>query len=429
LKNISTLVIVFVLICCSFSALAHITQDKSIQNNQTTKSSFAELGTITILDENFSDGSVPPSGWIHNITNPAGTWKIDSIRYHSSLYSAAVWRGPNCHGLMNEWLITPGLNFSQYLNPSHTNPISLKFWWYTDQYVVEHSLIYFNVSISTNGGEDWTKIWTAKNQSNFPQYQFTDVGIPIDISEYRNETNVTIGFQFYSNSESDADAQYFAIDDIKVLTESDVNFTCDAGGPYEWYFYRQFDDIPYGVRFHGTINDPNINPLSCSWLWTFGNGNTSKLPTYTFNPYNKTGYYNVTLEVVHGRNYTNDTAMVHIFLMAPPDINITLKKISFPGIQAEIKNPGDYNATNVNWTMKLILGPLKIRERIVASGTINKIDAHSTVQIKSGYFFGFKLIKVEITVTPENIYGIDKGFYAIRFGGVTIALPRIIIPE
>ncbi|MCX6661223.1 MAG: hypothetical protein NTY91_01590 [Euryarchaeota archaeon] len=427
LKNISTLVIVCVLICCSFSALANIATDKPTQNIQIAKSSsFEPKGNISILAENFSDGSMPPLGWIHDKINPSGTWKIDSTRSHSPPNSASVWRGPNCHGLQNEWLITPGLNFSEYVNPSHTNKITLDFWWYTDIYVVQNSLIYFNVSISTNGGINWTKIWIAKDQSGFPQYQFTHVGMPIDLSEYRNESNVTIGFQFYSNTEEEDEAQYFAIDDIFVLTEGPVNFSCDAGGPYEWYFYRQGDYIPAGVRFHGNVT--GFNALSCSWLWDFGNGNTSIVPRYTWNYYNKTGYYNVTLRVIHGRNVTNDTATVHIFLMAPPDIDITLKKFSIPGIQAVINNPGDYNATNVNWSMKVFLGPLKMREKIVANDTINIIGAHSTTQIASKYFFGFRLIRIEIAAMPENIYGVNKGFYAIKIGPLILALSSFI-PE
>ena len=422
LRNIGTLVIVCVLIGGSFSALAHIATDKSTQNIKIpNSSSFDPKGEIFILAENFSDGSIPPSGWIRDETNPAGTWKIDSIRYHSESYSAAVWRGPNCHGLQDEWLITPDLNFSQYLNPSHTNPIFLKFWWYTDQYVVEHSLIYFNVSISTNGGEDWTKIWTAKNQSNFPQYQFTDVGIPIDISEYRNESNVMIGFQFYSNTEEEAIAQYFAIDDVLIVTEGPVNFTCDAGGPYNWYFYRQKDYTPQGVRFHGNVSE-DFNGYLCQWLWDFGNGNTSQFPVNTWNFYNKTGTFNVTLQVIYGKNVSFDNATVHIFLMAPPDLNVTLKTFSLPGITAEIKNPGDYNATNVKWSMKVSLGPLKFREKIVANGTINDIGNHTTVEIKSKYFFGFRLIQIEIIVTPENIYGVDQSFYAIKIGPMILAL-------
>lgn len=432
IKMITTLAIVFILFCFNFSALSTIAQNKPIQNNHIISSSFDETGEIIILEENFTDGIMPPSGWRNNTTNAAGTWKIDSIRYHSPSYSASVYRGSSCHGFMNETLFTPYLNLSAYSNPSHTNPIFLKLWWYTDRYVIEHSLIFFNISISTDGGGNWTKIWEAKDYSgSFPQYEFSDVGMPIDISEYRNETNVTISFQFCSNTESSAIAQYFAIDDIIIITESDINFTCDAGGPYEWYYYRQFDDIPNGVKFHGSVN--GAGPFECSWLWDFGNNKTSVLPVHAFSVYETADwYYNVTLEVTYGTYYANDTAVVHIFLLPPPDITISLNKISFSGIKATITNPGDYNATNVDWSMKVTLGPLKIREKILENQTpdpITQIDDHSTFQIESKYFFGFKLIKIEIMITPENINGADKSFYAFRFGGVTIYLPNIIPPE
>ncbi len=422
LKNISTLVIVCVLICCSFSALGNIATDKSIQNIKIPKSSsFDPKGNISILDENFSEGFMPPSGWILDKTNLNGTWKVDTIRHHSIPNSASVWRGPNCHGLQDEWLITPGLNFSDYLNPTHTNKIFLGFWWYTDIYVIQHSLIYFNVSISTNGGTDWTLIWTTKNQSEFPQYNFTDWNTPIEISEYRNETNVTIGFQFYSNTEEEAIAQYFAIDDILVSTEGIVPFECNTGGPYNWWWYMQTRYFPPGVRFHGNISEP-YNPYLCHWLWDFGDGSTSQFPITTWHFYNNTGLYKVTLQVIYGRNISIKNTTVYLFLMPPPDLEITLKTVSLGGLQAEIKNPTDYNATNVNWSMNVFLGPLKMREKIVANGTINNIGNHTTAEIKSKYFFGFKLIHIEIKATPENIGGTQIGFDAIKIGPIILKL-------
>jgi hypothetical protein len=427
LKKIGTLVIVIVLFCCSYSAFAQISPDKSIQNIQMKGSSFVlPKSNISILNENFSDGIMPPSGWSLDTTNSDGTWKTDSSRHHSEPYSGSVWRGPDCHGLQDEWLMTPEINFSEYVNPTHSNRIFLQFWWYTDVYVVQHSLIYFNVSISTNGGTNWTKIWAAKDQSGFPQYKFSLVGMPIEISEYRNESNVKIGFQFFSNTEEEAIAQYFAIDDILLTTESPdtSNFTCKAGGPYEWYFYRQLDYYPNGVRFHGSVNE-SFNPFLCQWLWDFGNGNTSQLPLNTWNCYNKTGVFNITLQVTYGDYVSFANTTVRIFLMAPPDLDVTLSTFSLPGIQATIENPGDFNATNVNWSIKVFLGPLKMREKIVATGNISNINAHSTGQIKSKYFFGFRLIRIEIAVTPENIYGTDKSFYALKIGPFVLALSQV----
>jgi hypothetical protein len=424
-KNFITLLIASVLICCSFSALADQTTDTPAQIIKITKPvSFDPKGNISIISENFSAGSLPPSGWIHNKTNLNGTWKIDSVRYHSPLYSASVWRGPNCHGLQDEWLITPVLNFSDYLNPTQTNRIFLEFWWYTDIYVVQNSLIYFNVSISTNGGLNWTNIWTAKNQSGFPQFTFSRVGMPIELSEYRNESTVQIAFQYCSNKENWSEAQFFAIDDIDVFTEASENFTCDGGGPYNWYYYRQNDYTPKGVRFHGTIAE-GYNPLSCRWLWDFGDGNTSQIPLYTYHYYKDPGFYNISLRVTYGNLIAFYETTLYLFLSAPPDLGVTLKPISIPGIIAEIKNPGDYDATNVNWSMTVSFGPLKMREKIVANGTIDTIGNHSTQEIKSKYFFGFRLIQIQIIATPENIYGFDKSFSALKIGPIIILIKEL----
>ena len=419
-KHIITLVIVSVLICCSFSAFAKNIIDTSTQTFPFSNPVLVEpKGNISILSENFSAGSMPPSGWIRSVTNPNGTWKIDTIRQHSIPNSASVYRGLNCFGLQDEWLISPNLNFSEYSTGS--NKIFLRFWWYTDIYVVEHLLIHFNVSISTNGGINWTKIWTANDQSGFPEYEWTEKGMPIELSEYRNESNVTIGFQFFSNTTEGAIAQFFAIDDILVITDAPVNFTCDAGGPYYWWYYRQLDYIPNGVRFHGAVTE-GYNPLTCKWLWDFGNNKTSQTPLHSWNFYDLIGVYNVTLQVTYGDLVALDNTTVEIFLLPPPNLTIALNRISFPGIQAKINNPGDYNATYVNWSMHVFLGPLKIRERIVANGTIEDIGSRSTASIESKYFFGCKFIRIVIAATPDNIPGIEVNFDALKFGPFTVSL-------
>jgi len=425
IKVICTLLLTAFIFCNSSTAFAHIAPDTTIQSNQTTSSSFIEVGNISILAENFSAGSMPPAGWIRDVTNPNGTWKIDTVRQHSVPNSASVYRGLSCFGLQDEWLITPTLNFSEYLitQPKY-NKIFLRFWWYSDNYVVENSLIHFNVSISTNGGINWTKIWTAKDQGAFPQYEFTDKGMPIDLSQYRNETNVTIGFQFFSNTTVQAIAQFFAIDDILIVTDAPVDFTCDAGGPYAWYYYRQKDYMPWGVRFHGAVAE-EYNPFLCQWLWDFGNNKTSQIPLYTWNFY-EPGFYNVTLQVTYQDLVAFDNATVCVFLMPPPDLTVTLNTISFLGIQAKIENPGNYNATYVNWSMNVFLGPLKLREKLVAhDNIINNVQSHAIASIESKFFFGFGLLLIEIKASPDNIPGIDKSFTALKFGPVIIALKNL----
>ena len=425
LKNVNTLVIALILTCCNFSAFAQITPDTSIQKIQTPQSSsFAPMkANVTILDEKFSEGIMPPSGgWVRNQTNPSTTWRIEPTRHHSPPYSASVWRH-NGVGLMDEWLITPSLNFAEHYDPILNNKYYLEFYWFTDIYIVQNSLIYFNVSISTNNGTNWTTIWTARDQQ-LVQYTWTFNGMPIDVSAYRNETDVMIGFQFYSNSTEWADAQYFAFDDIVVSTENRTIFTCDAGGPYNWWWPKQQYFTPWGVRFHGTVSE-GYNPNLCQWLWDFGDNNASTLPGgFAYNYYRIAKNYTVHLRVQYKDLTASDNTTVHIFLMPPPNITIELKPISFPGVQAVINNPGMINATYVNWWINVTLGPLKMHEKTVANGTIENIGSHSTVDLKSKYFFGFRLIHVEVVVNPENFQHSENHFDVFKIGPFTINLGK-----
>lgn len=420
LKSTWTLVAAFILFCTCFSAVAQTATGSSTPTIQKMKPLSAGTGNVSILFENFSGGSMPPTGWSVNTTNPNGKWKVDSARFHSSPFSASVYRGPSCHGLQNEWLTTPSINFAKYLNPDKTNKISLLVWWYTDVYCVQNSLIHFNVSVSTDGGNHWTKIWTAKDQNGFPEYTFCKVGMPIWLSDYRNYTNVKIGFQFYSNTEEEAIAQYFAIDDILLQTTGPVNMTCGAGGPYNWWWNAQTQQFPIGVRFHG--NETPFNPLLCRWLWDFGDGTTSQVPLSTWHFYNKTGRYNITLQVTYGNNVSIDSTTLYLFLLPPPDLKVTPKMFSLGGIRADIGNPGDYNATNVNYLIKVFFLPFGMREKTVANATLSNIGNHTTVSVKSKYFFGFGPIQMEIIVHPENLGGIDQRFFGFKFGPMIFAL-------
>jgi len=423
IKSFCTLVIAFILLgmCCSVQAQS--TKGPSVPNVPSMKPlSDGSKGNLTVLNENFSTTAMPPSGWRIKTTNPNGKWRIDNIRYHSSPYSAEVYRGTSCHGLMDEWLMTPYLDFSKYLNYNHTNNIYMHFWWYSDTYVVENGLLHFNVSVSTDGGTTWKKVWQAINWS-FNENEFSLKGMPIDLSTYRNNTNVTIGFQCYSNTEEGAVAQYFQIDDVVIWTPGLANFSCSAGGPYFWWYHQQKLYIPPGVRFHGNVSK-SYNPYVCHWLWDFGDGNTSQLPVNTYHNYTKIGTYRITLQVTYGMNVTFDNTTLNLFLNPPPDITVSPKLVCLGGITVTIKNPGDYNATNVSLKIKVFMGPFQMREKLLQNETIANLGNHSETLVKCKYFFGMGRIHFEVIITPENIGGVDKSFYSYKAGPLIFTLPQ-----
>jgi len=428
-KGIYTLLMAAVLFGSSFSAIAHTPGDTSKQNSNIDKISYKSEGFSEppsgyelLLDENFSDGNMPPNGawgdWERQQTNPNQTWYIDSTAPYTKPYCGTVHRdgSPN---LQNEWLITPSLNFSKYPE------IYLTFHWYTCYYVTVYKrYIELNISVSTDGGATWTKTWSFDGVGKF----FTDWtwqdsilpdNKPIDLSAFAGENDVKIAFQYYSNTTVSAEYQEFSIDDITVYAPpGGTIITCSAGGPYAWWWPMQYEYTPNGVRFHGNV----INgTLRTQWLWDFGDGDTSVIPYYPFHFYAEVGIFNVTLTVKDNTTTPPRIAFsrttVNLFLIKPPEIDIVAQKIISLGIKADINNGGEYNASYVNWTMKISWGPLQIFEKIVANGTCENIVAGSSETIRSPlYFFGFGRMHFIFEANPENLPGIIKHYNGLKIG-------------
>jgi hypothetical protein len=424
-KGFCVLLLASALFCSNLSVTANTAMERSTQDIQIDKSPYVpseSLGFVegynVLLDENFTDGNMPPTGdwgsWELDQTNQDETWCIDTSFPHSEPNCATVHRGGSTE-LQDEWLITPSLDFGGYTE------IYLQLYWYTEYYVSAWmDYIDLNVSISTDGGSTWTLIWTEDDIVDvFPTWEWIDTnypsGDPIDLSDYAGETDVKIGFQYYSNSLEEAEYQEFSIDDIIVYVPGEP-FECSVGGPYEWWWPMQYEYTPPGVRFHGDISPPG----RYKWLWDFGDGNTSIIPYVPIHFYNTVDTFTVSLTVIDDtsdppRVAFNQTT-VTLFLMKPPEIDITIQKPSI-GIKAEINNPGERNASYVNWTMVVHWGPRQIFENRVANDTIERIAPGTSEEIRSRlYFFGFGRIHIVIAAEPENMPGVIKHFDAVKIG-------------
>jgi len=425
MKGFCVLLLASALFCSNLSVTANTAMERSTQDIQIDKSPYVHSessgfveGYNVLLDENFTDGNMPPTGdwgsWALDQTNPDETWYIDTSFPHSEPNCATVHRGDSTE-LQDEWLITPSLDFGEYTE------IYLRFYFYTEYYVSVHmDYIDLNVSISTDGGSTWTLIWNEDDFGLFPTWDWIKAddpsGGPIDLSDYAGETDVKIGFQYYSNSLEEAEYQEFSIDDIIVYVPGEP-FECSLGGPYEWWWPMQYEYITPGVRFHGGISPSG---LGYQWLWDFGDGNTSTVPYIPIHFYNTVDTFTVSLTVRDDNSDPPRVAFgqttVTLFLMKPPEIDIIIQKPSI-GIKAEINNPGERNASYVNWTIVVHWGPLQIFEKMVGNGTIERIAPETSEEIRSRlYFFGFGRIRIVIRAEPENMPGVIKQFDAVKIG-------------
>ncbi len=440
IKNTCTLVIIFVLICCSFSALTNSTLRASYQYSgldtfiYTSRevSSLAE-GDELLLQENFTDGNMPPEGelgnWTLQQTNSEETWEIDSTAPHTTPFCATIHRGTNT-AIQDEWLITPSLNFGSYTK------INLTFRWYTCFYVtLWKRYVEFNISVSTDGGVNWTKIWSFNDMNigpnPFPDWTWQDTIYPnhkpIDLSAFAGETDVRIGFQYYSNSTMEPEEQEFSIDDILIIGKGVGGLDADAGGPYSWYWPMQYKLLSTpGVRFRGKVNNATVMTTT---LWDFGDGTTTLFPfnTRPIHFYESIGTYNVSLTATDYATtppkISIDYTTVTLFLIPPPAIDIKVEGMSI-GIKADIINGLEYNASYVNWTMNISWGPFQIFrsfDKTVGNGTIETIEAGTTTSIRSPlYFFAFGILDIEIIIRPENLPESREAFTALKIGPLVV---------
>ena len=346
----------------------------------------------SILKEDFSSGKVPPDGWELNQTNSNYTWYNDSTDPNSEPYCVSCYHD---NGTQDEWLITPSLNFSGY------SKIYLHFYWYTSYYEAVHKDYHdLNVSISTDGGSNWTLIWNEDNLVGPPfqswQWYDTNVPNPIDLTDYVNETDVKIAFQYYSPN--GVEGQEYSIDDIELSGNSTEDFYCDTGGPYEYHWDFQ------PVKFHGSVGNGQW-PYS-SWSWDFGDGATSSTAYFPSYSYDEIGTYNVSLEVHDSAGHIGyHCSKVEIYTGDPPEIQI-LDIRGGVGIEANIKNVGTRNATYIEWKIAIQWGPLNIFEKEIANGNIESLTPKTSQKISiGGYFLGFGRITICISAEPENALG------------------------
>ena len=157
---------------------------------------------ITLIQEGF-EGNFPPNGWTQQISNSSYTWAKGNVENQNfntidptSLNSAfCPWVAQN----QNEWLITPAFNLG-------AGSASIEFY-------IGHSTQWLSAAtvklhISTNGGANWTQLWSAENDGQAWIWR----NKVIDLSAFANTQNIKLGWQYVGN-----DGDIVALDGVKLL--------------------------------------------------------------------------------------------------------------------------------------------------------------------------------------------------------------------
>ncbi len=155
-----------------------------------------------ILTENFDSETFPTNGWTQTILNTTHTWQKGNPAENNfteidptSVYSAICgWVTAD----QDEWLNSPVVALPD-------DEIFLTFYaGYGTDYLTYATM---KLNISVDGGTNWTKIWEANNDGSDWQWR----EISIDLSDYKNNTNVMLGWQYVGN-----DGDLVAIDNVSL---------------------------------------------------------------------------------------------------------------------------------------------------------------------------------------------------------------------
>jgi hypothetical protein len=370
---------------------------KSEPVDSRTEISFAPRAP-PLIDEGFEGGVMPPAGWtLENFSDT--TWMIDPYYSCTGLYSATCLFDTD---LQNEWLISPLLNFAGY------HVIYLSFWWSMDYYwAVTENNYDLNVSISIDGGENWTLLWNEHEAGSYDSTHWYNTTGPtgdkrLDLSKYIGNTSVKIGFQYNGSNGADA-----SIDDIFCWGIPISVVECDAGGPYDGWCSER-------IYFKGTAQG---GKKPYSWRWEFGDGDnsTEQNPKHK---YTNPGNYTVTLTVTDADN-NQGWNKTDANITKPPHARPQITIINIPknsiGVRAEVKNIGNYGATNVEWKITVTGGLFKIVER---NGSIPNIAMGQSTPIRSKYYLGigFGSIDIKMQADPEFGIGCVRDYSAFKIG-------------
>lgn len=252
--------------------------------------------------------------------------------------------------------------------------------------------------------ENRTIIWNEADVGSFENwiwYNTTKDGGSIDISSYREDYIIRIGFQYIG-----INGAKLNIDDIGLYGCHNTNPPIvNANGPYYGYVG---DEIP----FYGNVTggEPGYK-----WNWDFGDGGQSnqRNPTHI---YQNVGNYSVSLEVSDGTKASNsDETTAYIMNMSKVP-ELVIKNITGPlGIHATIANQGCVDANDVCWQIHFTGGPTNhIQE--CTMGSIPCIHRCCCCEIRSELFMGFGLVHINLFVDAMNMQRINKVCTAIMFG-------------
>lgn len=210
-----------------------------------------------------------PATWTNVTTNASENWTWGATAGNGD-------GGMDCQydanlGQQDESLITPAVDLSSISNPG------LYFDWFMSYYwgVSPNDNYDITVSISTDGGSNWTDLWTEADAGEFDSYEwYTKV---IDLAAYSTETSAQFRFNYYGSDGAQA-----ALDNIAVcsLPSNDLRLDYVYTGDVENDYIYKMLPLSQAVEVIAGVIVTNFglatqNNVSVDWEITLDGGSVA----------------------------------------------------------------------------------------------------------------------------------------------------------
>jgi len=159
---------------------------------------------LDLLTENF-DGTFPPPGWQRLHLGNSYQWGQTNYTSRSAPYSAFVQYGP-ASATMNEWLITPALDFTGLTD------IRLEFFEEEGYWVNYGDHHYIMVSTTSQTDTGTFAVVSDMTPANHSIGDFTGDPTVVDLSAYAGEATVYVALRY-----TGSDADNWFVDDLRVF--------------------------------------------------------------------------------------------------------------------------------------------------------------------------------------------------------------------